>query len=126
MGDGGTAQLMVNELADKFEAFPGTDDYDTALDILGAYADQDQDALNQCKKGDRVGQLDPNVVRIFAYMNVSDASIDGSFSTKQVLDLANDEPDTPQSHAGGELDLGGFTPTAAPAGKKPDSDDDLC
>jgi len=39
-GDGPAAQVAVNELAGEFEAFPATDDYDTALDILGAFADQ--------------------------------------------------------------------------------------
>ena len=84
----------------------------------------DEEALSACKKGDRVGQLDPNVLRVFAACRVDQASIDGSFSTKQVLDLGNDEPDTPQG-PGGDLDLGGFEPAAKPQ-KKPDSDDDLC
>jgi len=62
-------------------------------------------------------------------MRVDQASIDGSFSTKQVLDLGNDEPDTPQG-PGGELDLGGFEPSSdkpkAPKKQAKDENDDLC
>jgi hypothetical protein len=99
------------------------------LEILGAYADRDEEALKAIKKGARVATLDSCVVRCFVGMSATEAMIDGSFSTKQVLDLGNEGPDTPTGR-GDELDLGGFS-ASSPGGnaKKPapqDDDDDLC
>jgi len=123
-GDGPAAEASANKLARQHPCFAGTDDFDCALDILSAYADKDEEALKKQKKNERVLMLDPSLIRVFAGMHADGAKVDGSYSTKQVLDLGNDEPDSPTS-GGGELDLGGYAPPVKKKAPEP-ADDDLC